>query len=83
MNGGRLAQLIASGLANVQKGDPDIAEFRLLVPDIDDIERCPIPAGLKQTYTFPDPRHDGKAQLFLALVSLVLDFDLDHYSGPR
>ena len=71
------------GLANVEKWNPDIAEFRLLIPDIDDIERRPKPAGLEQANPLTNARYDGKAQLFLALIRLVLNFDLDHYSGPQ
>ena len=80
---GGLTQFIAFGLANVQKGDPHIAEFSFLIPNIDDIEGRPIAARLKQANTLTDARYNGKAQLFLALVSFVLDFDLDHYTGPR
>src|SRR5690606_23377983 len=41
----------------------------------------PEPVGPAQADPLSDSRHRGKAEAFLALVGLVLDFDFDHFAG--
>lgn len=66
----------------MEKRHPDIAEFGLLIPDVDHVVTGPHSIGFAQAQALTDPRHSSKADAILTLVSFVLNFDFNHFTDP-
>ena len=76
------SRAFARSHAHVQIGHPDVAIFGLLIPHVYHVIAGPDAIGFAQADTFANARHRRKAKALLALVSLVLDFDLNHGTCP-
>mgnify|MGYP000315415724 CR=1 FL=1 len=63
-------------------GHPDLAEFGLLIPYVDDVVGSPLPAGFAQADAFTDARNRHRLDAVDALMRFILDFDFDHKAGP-
>ena len=72
-----------AALAHVDIGNPDVAQRRALVPDIDHVIGPPQAVEIEQAYAFADCRYANESQRRLRLGAFVLNLDLEHLTPLR